>query len=381
MDRSATGLAPTYACRHAARPGAGLLLAALLAFPMYARGFESPAPPGEPATPAASETSVMDETASADAEAPASPGDAAVPDPCGRPPEDDALQEETRDLLRSWSCYTFRWFDSWWGHEHDFDESQVNGWIIGGVDYRQYDGFDPRLRLKVRAPLPNLDTRWDILLGRVDDDAYISDTEVRENALYSSGLIDRGREDSWLLGLGHRRSANRKGWDWSAGVHLRVPLEPYAKVAWFYRQRFTANTDLRFRQTLFWRDREGFGTTSRADLATAFGARDVLRWEVILKVSEETDGTNWYAANTWYHLLQNGSALSLKTFGSGETQRDVGMEDGGFELIWRRPFTRDWMYLSMGPSLTWPRLKPEDEREMNIGFGVWLEMEFGDWRY
>jgi hypothetical protein len=35
----------------------------------------------------------------------------------------------------------------------------------------------------------------------------------------------------------------------------------------------------------------------------------------------------------------------------------------------------------MGPSLTWPRLKPEDEREMNIGFGVWLEMEFGDWRY
>jgi len=367
MDRETTGPAPPDACRHAAGLCAGVLVAVLTAFPVSLIAVEEPDATVAATAPDASEVPAQAE------ETPR--------DPCGRPPEDDAIQEETRNLLRSWSCYTFRWFDSWWGDEYDFDESQVNGWIIGGIAYRKYDGFDPRLRLKVRAPLPNLDTRWDLLLGRVDDEAYISDTEVNENALYSSGLIDRGREDSWLLGLGHRRSANRKGWDWSAGVHLRTPIEPYAKVAWFYRQRFTADTDLRFRQTLFWRDREGFGTTSRADLATAFGARDVLRWEVILKVSEKTDGTNWYAANTWYHLLESGAAISLKAFGSGETQRDVGMEDGGFELIWRRPFTRDWMYLSMGPSLTWPRFQPEDEREMNIGFGVWLEMEFGEWRY
>ena len=57
------------------------------------------------------------------------------------------------------------------------------------------------------------------------------------------------------------------------------------------------------------------------------------------------------------------------------------LRDAGFQLTWRRPFTRDWIYLSMGPSLTWPRRQPEDEREASLGFGIWIEMEFGDWRY
>jgi len=308
-------------------------------------------------------------------------GAARARDACDRRLRDDALQEETRDLLRSWSCHTFRWFDSWWGSEYDFDENQVSGWASTGVGYREYDGFDPRLRLKVRAPLPNLSNRWDVWLGRLDEEAFVTDTDVSENALYNSGLVDRDQEDTWLLGLGHRRRNNRQGWDWSVGVRLRLPPEPYVRASWLYREQFTQDTDLRFRQTFFWRSDEGVGTTSRADLVTNLGPRDVLRWEVIGRVSQDTEGVDWYAGNTWYHLLESGSALSLRAFANGETGREVELTDAGVELIWRRPFTREWMYLSMGPSLTWPRRRLEDEREMNLGFGVWIEMEFGNWRY
>ena len=119
----------------------------------------------------------------------------------------------------------------------------------------------------------------------------------------------------------------------------------------------------------------------RADLAHAFRPQDVMRWEGILRVTEKTQGTDWYLGHTWYHLLPNGSALSLLTFADGETRRPVELKDAGFQLTWRRPFTRDWIYLSLGPSLTWPRRQPEDERKANLGFGVWIEMEFGDWRY
>ncbi|MNC98511.1 hypothetical protein D3C83_164950 [compost metagenome] len=57
------------------------------------------------------------------------------------------------------------------------------------------------------------------------------------------------------------------------------------------------------------------------------------------------------------------------------------LQEYGFNFIWRRPFTRDWLYLSVGPSITWPRYLLEEERELSLGFGVWLEMEFGDWVY
>ena len=216
---------------------------------------------------------------------------------------------------------------------------------------------------------------------RLDEEAYITDTDPRDNTFYNSGLVDRGEDDSWLLGLGHRRGRGRAGWRWSVGVRLRVPPEPYAKLSWLYRKQFTLDTDLRFRQTFFWRSDDGFGTTSRADLTSRLGSRDVLRWEGIVRFTEETQGTDWYLGHTWYHLLPNGSALSLLTFADGETQRPVELKDAGFQLTWRRPFTRDWIYLSLGPSLTWPRRQPEDERKANLGFGVWIEMEFGDWRY
>ena len=302
-------------------------------------------------------------------------------DDCDRAAQDQEFQETAQDTLRSWSCHTFRWFDGWWGQEHDFPEDEVSGWMTVGAEYRDYDGFDPRLRLKVRAPLPNLNRRWDVWLGRLDEEAYITDTDPRDNTFYNSGLVDRGEDDSWLLGLGHRRGRGRAGWRWSVGVRLRVPPEPYAKLSWLYRKQFTLDTDLRFRQTLFWRSDDGFGTTSRADLTSRLGSRDVMRWEGILRVTEKTQGTDWYLGHTWYHLLPNGSALSLLTFADGETRRPVELKDAGFQLTWRRPFTRDWIYLSLGPSLTWPRRQPEDERKANLGFGVWIEMEFGDWRY
>jgi hypothetical protein len=351
-----------------AAPGLCCVVAALLMLTGPVRGAVEPPPAdADPAAATAPRTNESDAARARDA--------------CDRDPEDEELQEETRDLLRSWSCHTFRWFDSLWGDEYRFDENQVSGWVVTGAEYRKYDGLDPRFRLRVRAPLPNLSTRWDIWLGRLDEEAFVTDTETRDSVLYNSGMVDRNQEDSWLLGLGHRRKNNRQGWDWSVGVRLRVPPEPYAKLSWIYQKPLAENTDLRFRQTFFWRSDEGFGTTSRVDVATNLGPRDVLRWEGIVRVSEDTEGADWYYGNTWYHLLENGSAVSLQAFASGETQRPVELEDAGLELIWRRPFTRDWIYLSMGPSLTWPRRRPEDEREANLGFGVWIEMEFGNWRY
>ncbi len=305
----------------------------------------------------------------------------ATEDDCDWKLNDQEFQEQSQEVLRSWSCHTFRWFDSWWGDDYDFNERAVNGLLTIGAEYREYDGFDPRLRLKVRAPLPNLNSRWDLILGRVDEEAFVSDTQGQDSTFYNPGIVDRGEDTSWLLGLGHRPKGGKSGWDWSVGVRLRLPPEPYAKLSWFYNKQFTENTDFRFRQTFFWRSDEGFGTTSRGDMAYGINLKNVLRWEGILKVTEITEGTEWYFGQTWYHLLGNRSAFSLLSFARGKTDAAVGLQDVGFNLIWRRPFTRDWIYISMGPSITWPRELLEEKRELSLGFGLWFELEFGNWRY
>jgi hypothetical protein len=313
----------------------------------------------------------------------AGPGesDAAIADACdwnlkGRP-----IQEQSQDVLRSWSCHTFRWFDGLFGDSKNFDESAINGMVTAGAEFSEYEGFDPKLRLRVRSSLPNMSTRWDLILGRVDEVSEVSDTTGQDKVFYNPGVVDRGEDAEWLLGLGHRGEETKSGWDYSLGVRLRVPPNPYGKVQYYFNYDFSERTDLRFRQTFFWRLDQGFGTTSRGDLAYNIDLQNVLRWEGIGTAHDETRGTQWYFGQTWYRLFEGSSAISLRAFARGETNAPVELQEYGLDLIWRRPFTRDWLFLSIGPSITWPRELEEEERDLSLGFHVWLEMEFGDWRW
>jgi hypothetical protein len=302
-------------------------------------------------------------------------------DPCDWELENQELQEQTREVLRSWSCHSFRWFDSLWGSEYDYPEEAVNGLLNFGAEYTRYDGLDPRFRLRVRAPLPNLSTRWDLILGRVNEEAFVTDTQAQDKTFYNPGAIERAEDDAWLLGLGHRGKQRRSGWDYSAGVRLRLPPEPYVKAQYYYNHDFNERSDFRFRQTFFWRSDRGFGTTSRGDLAYGIDANNVLRWEAFGTIHEETQGTQWYAGQTWYHLFGDRSAFSLRAFVNGETSNEVPLQEYGFDLVWRKPFTREWMFLSLGPSITWPRYFEDEERKISLGFGAWIEIVFGNWRW
>jgi hypothetical protein len=302
-------------------------------------------------------------------------------DECDEDLIDPELQEQSRELLRSWSCHTFRWFDSWWGDQYDFDEKAVNGLFTIGGRYTDYYGLDTKFRLRVRAPLPNLTRRWDLIIGRVDEEAFVTDTQGQDRVFYNPGAVDSGDDDAWLLGLGHRGKERKSGWDYSLGVRLRLPPEPYVKASWFYNKDLSERSDFRFRQTFFWRSDRGFGTTSRGDLAYGINVKNVLRWEAFITTHDKTEGGQWYAGQTWYHLVADRSAFSLRSFIRGETGAESSLKEYGIDMIWRRPFTREWLYLSVGPSVTWPREALEDEREMSLGFNLWIEMEFGNWRY
>ena len=108
------------------------------------------------------------------------------------------------------------------GDRYDFNERAVNGLMTLGAEYTEYDSLDPRFRFRVRAPLPNLSRRWDLILGRVDEEAFVSDTQGQDSTFYNPGVVDRGEDEEWLLGLGHRGKERKSGWDYSAGVRLRV---------------------------------------------------------------------------------------------------------------------------------------------------------------
>jgi len=290
-------------------------------------------------------------------------------------------QEDTQEFFRGVSCHTFRWIDGLFGDEIDYPEESVNGLVTVGGSWNEYEGFDSRLRFRVRVPLPNWDNRWSLLFDRGDDNAIISDTDTQSATFYNPGLINRQSDDSLLLGLGGRPRDGSRGWDWSVGAKLRSTPVLYVRSRWNYYRAYSPETDLRFRQTFFWRNDDGFGATARADLTHALNEQDVVRLESVVTYAEESAGAEWYIGHTWYHLMRDRRAFSLLTFATGESDGPVSMRNAGFNFIWRQNLTRDWIWISYGPSITWPRFEPEDKRELTLGFGVWVEMEFGNWSY
>jgi hypothetical protein len=285
--------------------------------------------------------------------------------------------EDVREALFEMTCYSARWVDGLFGDDHDFAEREVGGRVRLGVVWNQYDGLDPRLRFSVRTAFPNLSSRLNAFVGRVDEDNYISDSVTDADRSFDPRENDEDAE--WLLGLGYdKRKADKQGWDYSVGIRFRFPPRPYVRARWRTQHSFGENADVAFRQTFFWRDGIGFGTTSRFDTSRRVGEKDVLQFEAVGTWSEDTEGVDWWAGHTWYHRLDEGRGLSLLTFARGESRRDPSLTEYGFHLIYRRPLEREWLFLNAGPTLTWPRFEPDEDREMSWGLIAQVEMFFGN---
>lgn len=299
------------------------------------------------------------------------------PDKCNQTPEQDKLPEKVQSGIHEFSCRTVRWIDSLFGNSADFDEDAVGGIFSMGMTWNEFEGLEGKARYRVRTDLPNFNSRWDGFFGRVDEQAHISDTETLQDRSIRQGVSGRD-ENQWLLGLGYDdREGSDDGWDYSVGLRLQTPIRVYTKARYRKAARFNPSTDLHYQQTFFWRDGIGFGTTSYFDLKRDLHTTDVLRWELLATLSESTDGTDWWVGNTWYHSLGNQRGISLLTFVSGETDTEVPLHEYGFELTLRRQLSRDWLFINVGPTLTWPRLESDQRREASLGFALLLDFEFG----
>ena len=221
-------------------------------------------------------------------------------------------------------------------------------------------------------------SRWDAFLGRVDEADYISGSETIQESSLRRGVTDSG-DTEWLLGLGYKdREGKTSRWDYSIGMRLRTPPRMYVKAQYEKISQFGPSLDLRYRQTFFWRDGSvGFGTTTHLDSARELGDKDILRWEFIGKITEVTQGVEWWLGNTWYHHLGDDRGVSLRSFVRGATDAEVKLLEYGFELTWRRSIGRDWLYINAGPTLTWPRERLHDKREASLGAQLLVEMQFG----
>lgn len=290
-----------------------------------------------------------------------------------------SMLERVRRRLAITACASSAWLDGLFGDQLRYDDYRSTyGTVSVGSLWSQYDGFDPRLRFKLRLQLPQWDERISAFAGRVNLDDFISDSERDFDALPTRQFGTMAEDESLLVGLGYS-SAKRNGndFDVSLGVRVDLPMDPYVRTRWEMTRTFAESYVFSTRQAFFWQNSEGLGTTTRLTLDRALSPRYLMRWSGLGKFTEETDGMEWNSQVTLFQSLNPRVGLAWQAELEGETDNEVQMTNRAVRLIMRRQMTPDWLFLELRGGVEWPRRKLTEDREAGAEVGFAFEMQFG----
>lgn len=294
-----------------------------------------------------------------------------------RTPEEEALIDESRRYIGETFCSATLWFDGLFGGEPDIENARaVSGRVELSSLYTEADGFQPKARLRLKYDLPNLKKRVNFFAGRDDRDNFIQDRE--EGFAIRSSVFGVETEDRWLAGLGYSppgKYAQRV--DFRVGARLSTAPEAFVQGR-LRRNVFVGDRSVwRFKETVFYENRDGFGSTTSADYDYVLRRRLLFHWGTVGTVSEATDGLDWRSATVLYQNLGSRSAIAWELFLRGSTGADIDLREYGARTIYRRPLNRQWLFGELIGGYTWPRESRDKPREGSALIGIGVELLFG----
>ena len=273
-------------------------------------------------------------------------------------------------------CRTVSTIDSWFGSDHKFDSSNFGGKLILGFRQDEDTGFDPKLRIRLKARLPNASNRFSTFIGRTDDEAFIRDKRISGIDGLSNDLSND--DARWLIGLGYR-NPNKIGFETSIGARLSSGLQPYARFRYRYYKEFGAVSS-RFSQTLFWENEDGFGTTSNLQFSRPLSESYLTTIGLEATILKDTEIWENAASLNLYKKFSSRTGMALRTyiFHQSGSNSIVDVPEYGVSIGYRQPFLKPWLILKVKLENRWEHDQNDKPRESYAKLGIQLEMRFGN---
>ena len=301
---------------------------------------------------------------------------AAEPGLSPNPVSPEAAQEEgildtTRSQVRGFSLWLGESVNDWFGDRPFEDGGKVTNGRLGLRNlWRQDEGWDTNVRFRARFDLPNLRDKAYVFIGRQNERELLTDQSeafTREQLL----LEERRREDqTGFAGLG---VALRKNIDFRVGV--RGGLKVFTQARYRKQWALSDQDRIEFRETIFWNNKDKFGSTTALDYEHAFTPKLSLHWQNATTISENTDDFAWGSSLGLFRRYGDDRMLSGEMVVTGETGAQENVDEYGVRMKWTQPVYRDWLIGEFIVGHYWPQ-REDRERERSWALGVNLEMRF-----
>nr|WP_075881226.1 hypothetical protein [Halomonas massiliensis] len=282
--------------------------------------------------------------------------------------------EPTRERVGTWVDNTSRRIDSFFGTRDGMNVENDSYLRLGQeFDWMEGDGIDGEVNLRYRIDLPTAEERLRLIIE--------SDPEETQGTLEEQGSgrlanDQRDNRDS-ILGLTWLENRDkREHWsnDISAGVRLRLPLDPYVR---FISERLwdlgESPWQLESSNRLSWFNNEGYSARTRWDVGRPLSASQHLRFITTFQWREEEDTLEYSEIAELNHRLNKRSALRYSAIAIGESASNPHMTNYYLQTRYRRDVHKGVLFADVIPELHFPR---ESSYEPRWAMTLRLEMYF-----
>jgi hypothetical protein len=284
------------------------------------------------------------------------------------------------------SMYDLLWqsamqFDRWMGSTEDpAAYRQAFGSIAPAVLWDQHYGLTTPLRFNVYLPLPRLDDRLHVFVGRLDPNEYVTESEEPSGTFRRQyGTVT---QDQTLFGLVFQQDAHQGGhFDAGAGMRISLPLDPYVKGSYIYIRGTSEEGLVALRETVFWERMQRFGVTSRADIERIWSMHWLTHWTGSATLSQSSIGMLGWSAVDVTRGFATRRAIALELEVDGQTDAPVPLHSYGAKLAYRQSVLRKWLILEVRTSVAWPKDALRQERRLSPGVGMGFEILIGTERF
>jgi len=300
------------------------------------------------------------------------PSEVCKPDESG-----GALIDRVHSGLFKLTCSSVSWFDGLFGdRRYDQEYRGTNGSLTVGSLWSQRNNFDRVLRFRAHVYLPQLSEKFHAFVGRSNREDLVTESQ---SELYSlPNQFNRGTDDDVFLGVGYAEPMRKHGsFSADTGVGLQFPLDPYVRGSYRYSRPVGDSNIMRLRESIFWENVEGFGTTGVIDWDHSVNAQSLLRWTNSGTYSENSHGLRWFSVLTLFYSMNYDRAFAYEVAANGRTDLPVPLEDYGAAVIFRQRVWRDYLILELRTGVDWPRQFLEETRRANLNAALAFELRYG----
>jgi hypothetical protein len=299
---------------------------------------------------------------------------------------EDAWIDRLQSQLHASVCNSAVWFDHFFGQGEVVDSEEFFGYVGVGLLYKTHGEWDDQSRFDANIPMPNLNKRLNLFVGRGDEDDIVSD---RTSAVAEPvAPFQESAGESWLAGFGYS-PPGKGGQRLVFRIGGKVSSDPYAfgQVRWRFNYFPSDQRAIRIRQTLFYRTNDdGFGSTTALALDKFMKDNLMGRASASVTFSEDERGVDWKSFLTVYHDMSQRwgrvRGAAYQYFIRGYTDQKVTVPEYGLRATYRQQMFRPYLFGEASVGYSWEKDDDDGrienpERDGSWNFGFVMEIRFG----